>query len=87
MIQCGAQEAKPEPTAKIWIISGVCWYAEAGEASTTWATLDRKVPVAVTIPPIYAPAGEGSGQWIAALSGPLVSAMPSKPTRYDCGPE
>jgi hypothetical protein len=86
-IQCGAKEAQPEPTAKIWIISGVCWYAQTRETATVWETLDRKVPVAVTIPPAYAPAGEASGQWVAALSAPLVSAMPSKKTRYDCGPE
>ncbi|MFI6160739.1 DUF3515 domain-containing protein [Micromonospora haikouensis] len=85
-IQCGGKDVELDPTAKIWIISDVCWYAEIGESSTVWQTLDRKVQVTVTIPAAYAPSGQASGQWAAALSAPLVSAMPSKPTRYDCGP-
>jgi len=83
-IQCGADAAHPAPTDTIWPISGVCWFAKRGPSSTVWTTLDREVPVAVTIPNTYAPGGEGSAQWAAEFSAPLVSAMPSIKTPYNC---
>ena|SRR5215475_6560678 len=83
-VQCGAAEAHPAPTDQIWPISGVCWFAQTGTASTVWTTLDREVPVAVTIPNHYAAGGAASGQWAAEFSAPLVSAMPSIKTPYNC---
>src|SRR5215470_3252685 len=83
-VQCGAAEARPAPTDQVYPISGVCWFAQTGTAGTVWTTLDREVPVAVTIPDTYAAGGSASGQWAAEFSAPLVSAMPSIKTPYNC---
>jgi hypothetical protein len=83
-VQCGAAQPKPAPTDTIWPISGVCWFAQTGQTSTVWTTLDREVPVAVTVPNTYTPNGDGSAQWAAEFSAPLVSAMPSIKTPYNC---
>jgi len=83
-VECGATQVRPAPTDQVLTISGVCWFAQNGQASTVWTTLDREVPVAVTIPNTYAPGGAGSAQWAAEFSAPLVSAMPSIETPYNC---
>jgi hypothetical protein len=79
-VQCGAAAVRPAPTATIYPISGVCWFPTTGANATVWTTLDREVPVAVTVPNTYS----GSGQWAAEFSAPLVSAMPSIKTPYHC---
>jgi hypothetical protein len=57
----------------VYLLSGVCWHEAAASGATVWTTLDRLVPVAVTVPSSYAQ----PGQWVARFSGPLISAMPS----------
>jgi hypothetical protein len=79
-VQCGAPAAHVAATDEIFGLSGVCWYESSAPGATVWTTLDRKVPVAVTIPNHYDP----PGQWANEFSGPLVSAMPSITTPYDC---
>jgi Protein of unknown function (DUF3515) len=79
-VQCGAAEVRPAPTATVFPISGVCWFPTTGPNATVWTTVDREVPVAVTVPNTYS----GSGQWAAEFSAPLVSAMPSIKTPYNC---
>jgi hypothetical protein len=79
-VQCGAPEAHPAPTDTVYPLSGVCWFPTTGKSSTVWTTLDREVPVAVTVPNTYS----GSGQWAIEFSAPLVSAMPSIKTPYQC---
>jgi hypothetical protein len=79
-VQCGAPEVHPSPTETIYPISGVCWAASPGKSATVWTTLDREVPVAVSIPNTY----QSSGQWAAEFSAPLVNAMPSIKTPYNC---
>src|SRR5215475_9725397 len=83
-VQCGAAEVHPAPTDTIYPISGVCWFAKPGPMSTVWTTLDREVPVAVTVPDKYAPGGDGSAQWAAEFTAPLVGYMPSIKTPYNC---
>jgi hypothetical protein len=42
---------------------GVCWYPTAGDNATIWTTVDRRVPVTVTVPG----AREGSAQSLVAF--------------------
>ncbi len=83
-VQCGAPAVRPAPTDTVYPISGVCWFPTTGTTAAVWTTLDREVPVAVTVPNTYAPGGSGSAQWAAEFSAPLVSAMPSVKTPYRC---
>ncbi len=73
-LACGAGPAPSvDPTADVYPLSGVCWYAVPGPSSTTWSTLDREVTVSVTVPNGYS----GQGQWVIEFSGPIVASVPS----------
>jgi uncharacterized protein DUF3515 len=78
--ECGATEPTVPPTAEIWPLSGVCWYAQQNAQATVWTTLDRVVPVAVTIPNSYS----GPGQWATEFRDAIVSGILSKKTPYNC---
>jgi uncharacterized protein DUF3515 len=79
--ECGATEPQVAPTAEVFSISGVCWYAGEGTTTTVWTTLDRVVPVAITIPNTY----DGQAQWAAAFRDAIVIGIRSKPTpAYNC---
>src|SRR5690606_23942951 len=73
-VACGAQPVvlPSDSTATVYLLQDVCWYAEQTADGTRWTTVDREVPVAVTIP---ASVSE-PGQWVAALSK-YVAATPS----------
>ena len=79
-VQCGAAPAKVAATDFVYPLTGVCWYESTIPGATVWTTLDRVVPVAVTIPDRYNP----PGQWANIFSAPLVTAMPSVKTPYNC---
>lgn len=71
---CGAgpQPAVP-PTATVYPLSNVCWYAQTGRHASTWTTLDRSVPVRVTVPNGY----EQPGQLVIEFSDPVAAAEPA----------
>jgi len=72
-LACGAQPAAAAPDAEVALLSGVCWHALRASADTTvWTTLDREVPVRITVPDAY----ESPGQWVILFSGPLAAADP-----------
>jgi hypothetical protein len=73
-LACGSGPAPSvDPTADVYPLSGVCWYAVPGPETTTWSTLDREVTVTVTVPNSY----PGQGQWVIEFSGPIVASVPS----------
>jgi Protein of unknown function (DUF3515) len=62
------------PDAQVWTLSGICWYAEqSGSGASTWTTLDRRVPVAITVPGGLA----GAGGWVQEFSAPITAWVPS----------
>jgi hypothetical protein len=78
--ECGATEPAVSPTDEIYPISGVCWYAATAQSATVFTTLDRVVPVEITIPNTYsAPA-----QWANEFRNAIIVALPSKTTPYNC---
>ena len=82
VITCGGTPASFPPTDFVYPISGVCWHPDAG--GTTWTTVDREVPIGVSLP---APlAGNGSGQWAAAFSSVVAANVPAAATKpAGCG--
>jgi hypothetical protein len=78
--ECGAPEPQVPADAEIYSASDVCWYAQEGKTSTVWTTLDRVVPVAVTIPNTY----DGQAQWATGFRDAIVSGILSKTTPYNC---
>jgi hypothetical protein len=71
-LACGGPRPSVDPTAYVYPLSGVCWYAVAGPAATTWTTVDREVPVTVTVPNGYS----GQGQWVIEFSPAVGIAVP-----------
>jgi hypothetical protein len=78
--QCGAPKAQVPQTDDIFTMSDVCWHAQTVGTTTVWTTLDRPVPIAVTIPATYT----DPGQWANEFSGAIVQAMPVVKTPYNC---
>ncbi|MDG4767243.1 DUF3515 family protein [Solwaraspora sp. WMMD406] len=87
-VACGVPAATFPPTDLVYPLDGVCWHAAeqpageqpageqpAGEqpAATVWTTVDREVPVRVTVPGSY----DEPGQWVIALSDTLIETVPS----------
>jgi hypothetical protein len=76
-IACGAgPRPSIDPTAFVYPLSGVCWYAVPGPAATVWTTVDREVPVTVTVPNGYS----GQGQWVIEFSPAVGAAVPAVTT-------
>lgn len=75
-VACGGAPARYPRDAVVWVLSGVCWYADqADPAATVWTTVDRKVPIRVRLPASYT----GQGEWVQEFSSPIVAAVPSLP--------
>jgi hypothetical protein len=72
-LACGGATPSVAPDATVYRLSGVCWYADQAANATTWTTLDREVPITVTVPARY----DSPGQWVAEFSAPIVTAVPS----------
>lgn len=66
-IACGVPEATYEPTDQVWPVSGVCWFAEERSEGTVLTTVDREVPVRVTVPASY----EAPLQQVAGFAEPI----------------
>jgi len=79
LLRCGGPKPSFPPTDFVFDTTGVCWHPDAG--GTTWTTVDREVPITLTLPPYLA--GDGSAQWAAALApviGTNVQATPDQPS-------
>ena len=72
-LTCGAAVPSIVPTATVYPLSGVCWYAGERPDVTVWTTLDREVPVQVTVPRSY----DAPGQWVIEFSAAVATAVPS----------
>lgn len=71
-LACGAPTASLSPTAEVYPLAGVCWAPTAGPDATVWTTVDRTVPITVTVP---GPA-DGSSQSVVPLSKVIGDAVP-----------
>lgn len=78
---CGVAPAVVPADGEAYTLSQVCWYVQTRADATVWTTLDREVPVAVTVPAGYS----SPGQWVTSFSDALVDSVPSVPTKYNCG--
>jgi hypothetical protein len=72
---CGGPAASAAPTDDVFPFSGVCWVARATPEGTLWGTVDRVVPIAVTVPG----APDGSGQSVVPLSPAVATNDPRIP--------
>jgi hypothetical protein len=75
-VECGVAPAEYELTDHVWPLDGVCYHATEGPDASVWVTLDREVPVRITVPNGYG----GPGQWAAEFSATIVSTVLSADT-------
>jgi hypothetical protein len=81
-LSCGGPLPTFAPTDLVYPLSGICWHPN--ETGSVWTTVDREVTIALTLP--GALSGPGSGQWAAAVSGPVAASVPTAQVRPSgCG--
>lgn len=76
-VACGAPAVPPDVTDQPLEMNGVCWFPERRPGVTVWTTMDRQVPVAVTVPLAYDP----PAKWVIDFSSPVLATIPAAPTR------
>ncbi|HET8662448.1 MAG TPA: DUF3515 family protein [Micromonosporaceae bacterium] len=80
VLSCGFGPVAPlAPQDVVYQLSGVCWQAVELPAETVWTTVDREVPVTVTVPRAY----DEPGQVVAELVPAVLAAVrpaPAVPT-------
>jgi hypothetical protein len=71
-VACGAPIASVDPTALVYPLGGVCFVAAAGSGGAVWTTVDRQVPVVVTVPGDT----DGSAQSVVPLTPAIAFGDP-----------
>jgi hypothetical protein len=72
-LTCGTPAVSVPPEATVAGLNGVCWYGRAGGTGTVWTTVDREIPVAVTVPGADP---DGTGQVVIPFSAAVAAADP-----------
>lgn len=75
-LACGVQPVVPSPDATLAVLSGVCWYQQQDPSVVVLTTVDREVPIAVTVPRAYTE----PWQWIIEFSTPIIETVRSATT-------
>ncbi|MCP2324983.1 hypothetical protein HDA40_003490 [Hamadaea flava] len=76
VVSCGVPAPSFPSTDDVWLLNGVCWHATENSGSTVWQTVDREIPVQVSVPG----AKDGSSQWVIGLTTAIGSTVPSAST-------
>lgn len=71
-VACGAPPASVDPTADVYPLGGVCFVAAPGSGGAIWTTVDRQVPVVVTVPGD----ADGSAQSVIVVAPAIASNDP-----------
>ncbi|MEV0152129.1 DUF3515 family protein [Micromonospora sp. NPDC050686] len=73
-VACGGAAPSFPATDEVWVVDKVCWHpAEQPDGSTMLTSVDREVPVTLTLPGAY----EGALQWLPPFSDTVVATVPS----------
>jgi hypothetical protein len=91
-VACGVAQPQMCPTVtatagcvpldtELLIMNRVCWYAAQAPAGAVFTTMDREVPVQVTVPPGYA----NPAQWANEFSDVVVKTDRSRTTGVPSG--
>jgi hypothetical protein len=79
-VACGAPLPKVNATDLVLPMNNVCWYPSTSGSGkeTTFTTLDRQVPIAVTIPSSY----DQPAQWANEFSDDVLASVKSVKSPY-----
>ncbi|MBB5872189.1 hypothetical protein F4553_005623 [Allocatelliglobosispora scoriae] len=81
VLECGV--AKPQIGMTDFLVSmnGVCWHSVTGSGKTIWTTIDREVPVRVTVPGPM----EGAAQQVVPFATTIATTVPSTSEKLPSG--
>lgn len=80
-VACGVPAPTFPPTDDVFVLDGVCWHQVTGPDGAAWTTVDREVPVTVTVPNAY----QQAAQWTINFSATVIATVPSaKQTPFGC---
>jgi hypothetical protein len=71
-LACGIPAPTYPPTDLVSLFDRVCWHAAEGPDATVLTTVDREVPIQVTVPKAY----EAAAQWTVVFSKPIIETVP-----------
>ncbi|WP_434743186.1 DUF3515 domain-containing protein [Micromonospora sp. SH-82] len=72
-VTCGGPAATFDETDEVWTVNRVCWHGADEADATVFTTVDREVPVQVTVPKEY----DQPLQWLPAVSNTVVESVRS----------
>jgi hypothetical protein len=76
ILECGTTLPTVGDTDLVYPLSGVCWYSVTEADRSVWTTVDRTVPVTVTVP---GPA-DGAAQFVIPFSEAIAANLPLRDT-------
>ena len=85
-MSCGVPAVTFPPTDTVYPLDGICWHRRETPTGTSWTTVDRRVPVQITLPAVYTKssgdnpllgAWMNDAQWVIDFSAPVVGAIPA----------
>jgi hypothetical protein len=78
-LACGTEPASIPTGDRVFVLSGVCWFARPDTDRTVWTTVDRVVPVTVTVPGGQEASAQSVIPFSAAIGGtdPLIDNPPT----------
>jgi hypothetical protein len=77
-VACGVSKPSYAPTDTVYPLNDVCWFADS--TGTRWSTVDREVPVEITVPRGYDP----PAQWVILFSDAVAAGIPSAEAPWGC---
>jgi uncharacterized protein DUF3515 len=72
-LACGRPAATYAGTDQLYTLSGVCWFGQVDRDVATWTTVDRQVPIVVTV----RGGADGSAQKVTPLSAAIATEDPT----------
>jgi hypothetical protein len=72
-LACGMPAASYAATDQLYTLSGVCWFGRVDSDVATWTTVDRQVPIVVTV----RGGADGSAQKVTPLSAAIADSDPT----------
>lgn len=72
VMRCGVDDVEVEDTDVVYQWADTCWAVDEGEEQHVWTSVDRQVPVEISVPAEY----EQSGELVSVLSPVVGEAVP-----------
>lgn len=71
-LSCGVPAPTVPPTDQVWVVNGVCWHPVEQPETVTLTTVDREVPVQLSVPRSY----DRPLQWAAPIAKTVAASVP-----------